>query len=234
MKLVVLAGMTSVLIVCSCQTISLVKPLTSAREFARKRHINPITLEDDPYKRPERFHDHMSRASIEVCAVIYLDEQRREYLTATFESKQHADSAGAHVTHYGPCGTCSSLKDLSVYLSQPDLTKSARRCAMLSWYKSASMRCFINIGFTKECASAWYFDAVNTGKKCFWTCIKSLITFEKHNAADNSLNSCIQCDEENSGPIFKAVAGRTRRNSGLRSEIARHPAEVAHIVHDYF
>ena len=35
------------------------------------------------------------------------------------------------------------------------------------------------------------------------------------------------------GPVFKATAGRTRRNSGIRSSIPRPDEEVAHVVHDY-
>ena len=30
-----------------------------------------------------------------------------------------------------------------------------------------------------------------------------------HHQPDGSLNDCIQCDEDESGPIFKAIAGRT-------------------------
>lgn len=38
---------------------------------------------------------------------------------------------------------------------------------------------------------------------------------------DGSLNSCLQCDEDESGPVFKYYSGRTRRNSGIESEIPR-------------
>jgi hypothetical protein len=43
----------------------------------------------------------------------------------------------------------------------------------------------------------------------------------KHELPDGSLNACLACDEAKSGPTFKAVAGRTRRRSGLSSAIAR-------------
>ena len=39
--------------------------------------------------------------------------------------------------------------------------------------------------------------------------------------------------EDRSGPVFKAVAGRTRRNSGIQSSIPRPSEQVAHVVHDY-
>ena len=37
------------------------------------------------------------------------------------------------------------------------------------------------------------------------------------------LNSLLQCDECRSGPIFQKIAGRTRRNSNLKSSIPRPP-----------
>jgi len=51
------------------------------------------------------------------------------------------------------------------------------------------------------------------------TCTATLPT--KHQLPDGSLNACLACDEVHSGPTFKAVAGKTRRRSGLSSAIAR-------------
>ena len=48
-----------------------------------------------------------------------------------------------------------------------------------------------------------------------------------------SLNKCLQCDEDKSGPVFKSVAGRARRNSGLTSAINRNVDVFAYINHDY-
>lgn len=169
-----------------------------------------------------------------VCAVKYLSEDQVHYETKTYSSEQEAREASAYVTHKGSCGTCSSLQDLSVYMNNKDLTKSARRCGFLSWLKPASLRCFKKIGFSDGCASTWYYNAVNTGKKCFWTCMWSFMTNEKNNPDGSELNDCLRCDEEQSGPLFKVMAGRTRRNSGLSSEIVRKSHEIADIKHDYF
>ena len=54
-----------------------------------------------------------------------------------------------------------------------------------------------------------------------------------YNNADGSLNDCLQCDEDESGAVFKAVAGRTRRNTGLASSICRPCSEVKPLIHDY-
>jgi hypothetical protein len=51
---------------------------------------------------------------------------------------------------------------------------------------------------------------------------------------DGSLNPCIQCDEDLSGPIFKYYSGRTRRNSGIKSEIDRPGDQVYDIDQCYF
>ena len=50
---------------------------------------------------------------------------------------------------------------------------------------------------------------------------------------DGSLNPCIQCDEDESGPVFKAVSGRTRRNSGLPSALCRPCDSIYRVDHDY-
>ena len=48
-----------------------------------------------------------------------------------------------------------------------------------------------------------------------------------------SLNKCLQCDEDKSGPVFKSVAGRARRNSGLTSKINRNVDVFAYVSHSY-
>jgi hypothetical protein len=63
--------------------------------------------------------------------------------------------------------------------------------------------------------------------------MRSWMSGEPSTKPDGTLNECLQCDEDRSGPVFKAVAGRTRRNSGIRSSIPRPDDQVAHVVHDY-
>jgi len=61
----------------------------------------------------------------------------------------------------------------------------------------------------------------------------SWITGEAAMREDGRLNACLQCDEDRSGPVFKAIAGRTRRNSGIQSSIPRPTEEIAPVIHDY-
>jgi hypothetical protein len=46
------------------------------------------------------------------------------------------------------------------------------------------------------------------------------------------LNPCLQCDECRSGPIFQKISGRTRRNSGIETDIKR-PDVAPEIYHNY-
>mmetsp|Transcript_18097 Transcript_18097/g.29356 ORF Transcript_18097/g.29356 Transcript_18097/m.29356 type:complete len:316 (-) Transcript_18097:1042-1989(-) len=72
------------------------------------------------------------------------------------------------------------------------------------------------------------------GKYCENT-INGRPACERFQWTDNEyrLNSCLQCDECRSGPVFQKMAGRTRRNSGLESAIRRPPRQMANISHSY-
>ena len=48
-----------------------------------------------------------------------------------------------------------------------------------------------------------------------------------------TLNRCLECDERESGPVFKSWAGRTRRNSGLTSAINRPADSLARLSQDF-
>jgi hypothetical protein len=71
------------------------------------------------------------------------------------------------LTHHGPCGVCSQLEDLSVYLLKTDLTSPVRRCALKSVFSLGALdryTCLRELGFTPECSWIWYWNTVNTGK----------------------------------------------------------------------
>ncbi len=97
----------------------------------------------------------------------------------------------------------------------------------------ASLACIEALGFSHACARIWFFNARHTREECLAVCLVSWAEGEPSTTMDGKLNPCLQCDEDRSGPVFKLVAGRTRRNSGLRSSIPRPDEEVAHVVHDY-
>jgi hypothetical protein len=166
-----------------------------------------------------------------VCGVRF-EPDHIHYRLATFADAEAARAAGAAVTHVGACGTCSTLQDLAVYLEKPDLTAPVRSCA-IAWSASASLSCLEALGFSSACARTWLYNVQNTRRHCLGVCVLSWIEGEASTNADGRLNTCLQCDEDRSGPVFKATAGRTRRNSGIHSSIPRPDEQIAPVVHDY-
>lgn len=115
------------------------------------------------------------------------------------------------------------------------MTSPARLCGFYGFLsKDWSINCFIKLGFTQQCSEIWYFNTVNTRKNCFVKCMKAWIFNEPFVDKNGNLNSCLECDEELSGPVFKFYAGRTRRNSGIHSEIDRPSDEIYNITHCYY
>ena len=95
-----------------------------------------------------------------------------------------------------------------------------------------NQQCLEEMGFTSACAEIWTYNTVNTRNECLDVCLTALS--EAYHKEDGSLNDCIQCDEDISGPVFKAVAGRTRRNSGLATALCRPCETVWRIEHAGF
>jgi hypothetical protein len=163
---------------------------------------------------------------------VRFEQDKTHYRLSTFASAPAARTAGFAITHFGACGTCSTLQDLAVYLEKPDLTAPVRRCG-IHWNGSDRLACLEALGFTPPCAQTWLYNVQNTRRHCLGVCLWSWIEGEAPTRADGRLNACLQCDEDRSGPVFKAIAGRTRRNSGIHSSIPRPDDEVAPVVHDY-
>jgi hypothetical protein len=132
------------------------------------------------------------------------------------------------------CGACSSLEDLAAYAEIPDQTDPVRQCAVAHTAGSVEEleTCIRDaVGFSPPCARIWAYNAINDTRECLSVCVTELDS--PYNEPDGSLNPCLQCDEDNSGPVFKAVAGRTRRSSGLAAAICRPCDTVWRVDHIY-
>jgi hypothetical protein len=186
----------------------------------------PAALTEDPYSGmpPE------DPGPDAVCAV---QVESGGYRLHGYDSTTDALADGARVTHYGTCGVCSTLQDLAVYASTPDLTEPVRACGMenLGGDVAALTTCIEGLGFTHACATAWAYNTLHTRDACLEVCLALLDA--PYHEADGSLNACLQCDEDESGAVFRATAGRTRRNTGLASTMCRPCSEVRPLVHDY-
>lgn len=223
---------------CGCKKFSTTSFSSAAIEALKKWTLKePLELLPfNPYQKK------LPTAENCLCAVVIEDEQNKIYDLQNFKSEKAAKRAGATVTHYGPCGMCSSLKDLAVYIESPSLGAPIRSCAMkglLSTFDNL-VTCIKEVGFSDPCAQIWAFNTKNTKRKCFNACFKGILkqTFgdgaEPFNYANGDLTPCVKCDEDKSGAVFKAYAGRTRRNSGLPSGICRTCEEVKKVKHQYF
>ena len=174
-----------------------------------------------------------------VCAVKFTDDTEKSYYLKTFKNNYEAESEGYIVTHKNKCGTCSSLKDLAVYIAKPDLTSPARFCSTkltLGRVKNCMMN---KLGFSEYCSETWAYNAYNTRLKCIGICIKDyglkniILNNIEGSIMDKNggLRPCVACDEYRSGPGFKYTAGRTRRQSGLKSRILRKKEEIYMVNH---
>jgi len=177
--------------------------------------------------------------SKKVCALKFKDSKEKKYHLRTFKSQEEAKRKGWTVTHKYKCGTCSSLKDLAVYMAKPDLTDPVRYCTKklgLGRIKNCLVQ---KVGFTERCSESWAYNADHTKKRCIGVCIKDygLINIITNNMQGSNvdqkgkLRPCIACDEYRSGPGFKYAAARTRRWSGLVSAIKRGAGEVYRVNH---
>lgn len=164
-----------------------------------------------------------------VCAFKYPTEgDCSTYTYKTYPTRQEAEGDDAFVTHATQCGACSSAQDLSVYMKETDLTAAGTECTIKGIFGGfgRSVDCYMNLGFTKACATVWAYNSQHTLQNCL------LCGLPGASAAPSSeceLDPCVQCDAEKSGPTFNAYSGRTRRNSGMRSELVRSCSSIENI-----
>ncbi len=190
----------------------------------------PDPLTSDPYDKPQENvpqHD-------KVCGVILDSDDPEYYSLATYDTLEELEADGAILTHYGACGLCSPLNNLAVYILVGDLTGPVRQCGLdnlIGGSEEKNIECLMKLGFDYPCAQIWYYNTDHTGSKCWWACITA--RDDPYHKPDGSLNDCIQCDEDNSGDVFKAVAGRTRRNTGLPAALCRPCYEALPVFHVY-
>lgn len=222
-------GLTKVDCNVACKDTNIVSKKFNLKEFVLlNSYVNTQQFDEileSPYKNEHNL------KSNGVCAVVIEDKKLKKYHLETFDTREAAQNAGAIVTHINACGVCSTLEDLSVYAQKLDLGADVRKCALQNLTKpfDSLLVCIESIGFTKPCAQIWAYNVKNTQAKCFTVCIGN----NRYNRKNGTLSKCLQCDETKSGPVFKAVAGRTRRNTGIANAICRFCEEVEVIEHDY-
>jgi hypothetical protein len=105
--------------------------------------------------------------SLEVCAVKFEAGSTTAYSLKTFPNLEQAQLEGYTVTHQYQCGTCSTLKDLAVYIGVPNQTEPVRLCTKRSkgdWSKLDEVKQCIqeSVGFSEQCAESWAYNGLNS------------------------------------------------------------------------
>lgn len=221
---------------CSCAEVPFEQPDYTEADLAALESLTlldpPAELTADPYGASPAAPAGDASSSATVCAVLREPAPAKSYRLKTYDSPQAAKAAGAQLTHLGACGLCSPLRDLAVYIRRPDLTGPVRDCGVKHGAdKAAQLACLQALGFDRQCAQIWSYNTDHTRAKCLGPCIAALT--KPYNEPDGAINACLQCDEDESGPVFKAVAGRSRRNTGVASTMCRPCSEVTPLIHRY-
>ena len=120
-------------------------------------------------------------------------------LVTVQETVEEALEKGMAVTHSGACGACSSLQDLVVYMTKPDLAEIGTKCGARGLTNfTRGVSCFMDQGFTKSCAFIWMANAKYTKETCGPQCITHTLLELPNNLPPPTcyLAECIECDEQ--------------------------------------
>lgn len=222
--------------------------------LAAQRAMNPYSLKCDPYQNetcdtvPSLEKNKWNNKNA-VCGLLFQEPHEEHvqswrrnggtcplsnYTMQTFASAQEATKQNSVITHVGSCGACSTTQDLAAYLAHPDMVDAGRRCTnrILLFGKKSGVACYQALGFTESCAAIWAHNSLNTATVCRRTCVRHLFSPPNLPEPHCKLNDCLHCDEVKSGPNFQLFAGRTRRNSGLRTPILRQCEGLANMEHE--
>lgn len=213
----------------SCECIAFESRTFTEAELATLKSWTLTTPFEELTNNP--YEDTLIAGDEMVCAVVIENLADRVYRLANFSDEAAAEAAGAILTHHDACGLCSTLSDFEVYARDRDIGSAVRACGLANFVKpfDSLVVCIESLGFTKPCAQIWAYNTRNTQANCLEVCLSD----DAYHNEDGTLSPCLQCDEDISGPVFKQVAGRTRRNTGLASSICRFCEEVQAVDHNY-
>lgn len=163
----------------------------------------------------------------------------RRYAMETFATEAAVPSNAA-ITHKGPCGVCSSARDLAMRMqSRNSLQTSSFLCGVQFFLFAGSddekwaglIQCFEKIGFSTGCAELWSHFTATNANLCNVEC------FAQGNdlnggPPDCALNECLTCSAATSTEEFDRIAGRNMPNSGITENIVRDCTLFYPVVHD--
>lgn len=169
----------------------------------------------------------------EVCAFVFEDSSNnacggQQYRPETFASRNDIPE-NAVLTHYGPCGVCSSAQDLTVRMGTLNSfwTETVPSCRSAGEDKLA---CFEELGFTNGCANLWASSLEAESTLCAAECGDN---FFDGDTSCVLADSCRQCWVDQIEPNLNALAGRTMASSGIiEPDFKRSCSDYNSIVHN--
>jgi hypothetical protein len=203
---------------------------------------NPYQLECDPYR--DEGCDTSPPLEVGGACIVHVEGKSNgtcatnsNYTVLTYPGSFEEAKANSslYVTHAGACGSCSSFEDLSVYMELgAGLSDRAGECGIRGRFNAADgIQCFQEMGFTDACSMMWYYNAKLNSEECLQYCAFYQVLGRPPNGPPPQckLARCLECDETKAGPVFERFAGRTRRSSGLQSNIARPCSDIVDLLH---
>jgi len=113
------------------------------------------------------------------CYVVFSNLSRDTYvlnsLTKADAERRNSTTGGlVYMTHAFPCGVCSMLDQLAVYMEHKDLTSPVRKCGIQSFLwdgKERNLNCLEALGFRDSCKYIWYYNTQESKNLCHLPCI---------------------------------------------------------------
>ena len=163
----------------------------------------------------------------------------RQYGLKSFPSAEEADSAGAVVTHGGPCGVCSDMEDFTMrMMNGDDFQTTAVLCAVsytLDRNFNELIACYQDkLGLTEECGKLWaHYSATNAGL-CADACASNVNNEGNLTGPppECALSECLQCSNSTFQADFNLLSGGTWAHSGITERIARPCNDFFPVDHD--
>lgn len=157
--------------------------------------VNFTDTKADPYQATAAPFD-VSIDPAANCYVVFRDREKTTYdMITALEPPTDADfpnerQYGVFLSHETPCGVCSNLWDLAVYLEKPDLTNPVRLCGFTSFVSGdINLECLKEgVGFSDDCAAIWFYNTQYTREKCMVPCI--LLLFAESNQPFGIVDPC--------------------------------------------
>lgn len=222
----------------------------AAGEFSEKEIITPIILGCNPFRNklcdtqpPRQFRydlDPVGHAKA-VCGIFYNIPRRGcpdEYELVSYPSWEAAEDAGAVVTHTGPCGVCSTTKDLGVMMTTRDFGDILAQCLLqfgvFGFNIKNIIECAQEVDLSPDCLKMLIWGSRQTTEDCADVCSENadLENLDLQGSPPEcKLNSCAQCTIDKQD-FITSYLGRNNYNSGILAGYVQPCSSYVNLTHN--